>query len=327
VIDNALDLSADDLLKEARRVVVAAQRALGLLYDGLDDSLVNAAMSIAACRGRILVSGMGKSGIAARKLAATLCSLGVPAQFLHAADALHGDLGAILGADLFVAISVSGATRELLPVVQHAQHLGAVTIAITSSSQAPLASQCDQTLLLPRCDEGAGHLVAPMASTIATIALGDALAMLVATCRGTLRSQMARLHPAGDLGRKLRSVSQIMHSGDRVPLVSASADATRIIAEITQKGFGITGVVDERGKLLGTITDGDVRRHFADLDGQTATEVMMMEPVTLTAADDIGIALDLIRGHRISALYIVHADTGVVEGIVHLQDLLRVGVL
>ena len=118
-----------------------------------------------------------------------------------------------------------------------------------------------------------------------------------------------------------------MHSGDRVPLVPASADATRIIAEITQKGFGITGVVDERGTLLGTISDGDVRRHFADLDGRTAADVMMLEPVTLTAADDIGIALDLIRSHRISALYIIDAETGAVEGIVHLQDLLRVGVL
>lgn len=316
----------EDLLANARRVLVAEQRALALLNDSLDGSLVHAAQAVAQCSGRILVSGIGKSGIAARKIAATLCSLDVPAQFLHAADALHGDLGAIRGEDVVVAISVSGATRELMPLVQHARNLGAATVAITATSYGPLARGCDHVLLLPACDEGAGQIAAPMASTIATLAMGDALAVLVAGCRGHRRDQMAPLHPAGDLGRRLRPVSQIMHGGDRVPLVSPDASGSETVAEITRKGFGIAGVVDAEGQLLGTISDGDVRRHFDELDHCTAGQVMVTHPVTLALEGDVGEALDLIRTHRISALFIVD-EGGTVRGLVHLQDLLRIGVI
>ena len=326
--DSSFALSEDALLHDARRVLVAGQRALDLLCDGLDAGLVEAAEAVAGCAGRILVSGMGKSGIAARKLAATLCTMGIPAQFLHAADALHGELGALHGDDLLIAISVSGATRELLPLVQHARHLGTATIAITSNSQSTLAIQCDRTLLLPRCEEGSGEFVAPMASTIATMALGDALALVAAKCGGHhRRGQIARLHPGGEIGRQLRPVVQVMHGGERVPLVAASATVDDIIAEITLKGFGIAGVTNANGILLGTISDGDIRRHFDELTGRSAAELMMHDPVTLRPDSDVGEALDLMRTHRISAIYIVNAQAGRVEGLVHLQDLLRIGIL
>ncbi len=324
--DNA-SVALDEMLASARHVLIAEQRALALLNDGLDSSVVRAAACVGACKGRILVSGVGKSGIAARKISATLCSLDVPAQFLHAADALHGDLGAVRGADVVIAVSVSGASRELLLLVQHAQTIGAATIAITSTSYAPLARACDHVLLLPQCEEGGGGIAAPMASTVVSFAMGDVLAVLVAEFQGNRRSQMAPLHPGGDLGRKLRPVSQIMHGGERIPLVPARADAAEIIAEITTKGFGIAGVADDEGRLLGTITDGDIRRHFDALGHCSAAEVMMTHPVTLPADGDVGEALDLMRTHRISALFVTDAATHRVLGLVHIQDLLRVGIL
>lgn len=325
--DIGMPVAVDEMLAGARRVLVAEQRALALLNDGLDESVIRAAVCVAACSGRILVSGLGKSAIAARKMASTLCSLDVPAQFLHAADALHGDLGAVRRDDVLIAISISGVTRELLLLVQHAQHLGTTTIAITSTSCAPLGRACDHVLLLPQCEEGGGQIAAPMASTVASIAMGDVLAVLVAGFQGNRRGQMASLHPGGDLGRKLRPLSQLMHGGDRVPLVGVSATAAELVAEITAKGFGIVGVTNGEGRLVGTVSDGDIRRHFDSLDNCSAGEIMMTHPVALPPDGDIGEALDLMRTHRISALFVTDAATGGVAGLVHIQDLLRIGVI
>lgn len=323
---SAVSASSRHLLDHARRVLLAEQRILALLIDGLDEALPRAAECVASGKGRVLASGMGKSGIAARKLAATLCSLGVPAQFLHAADALHGDMGAVAEGDVLVAISVSGETRELIPLVEYAGRIGAATVAITARTDSPLSQGCDHLLLLPACEEG-GELAAPMAATIASIAMGDALAALAAACRGTARGDMAAIHPAGEIGRQLRPVSQVMHGGDRLPLVRAEADAVSFVAEITAKGFGIAGVTDTDGILIGTISDGDVRRHLETLDRASAGDVMVAHPVTLPRDGDVGQAMDLMRTHRISTVFVVDGERGRVEGLVHLQDLLRIGIL
>lgn len=318
--------AAGDLLANARNLLCAEQRALALLSDGLDDSIVRAAASIAACAGRILISGIGKSGIVARKIAASFCSLDVPAQFIHAGDALHGDLGAIRREDMLVAISVSGTTRELVAVVQHARQIGAGTIGITGNSRAPLARGCDRLLLIPSCDEGAGLSAAPFASTMTSIATGDMLCALVVALRGNRREQMYALHPAGEIGRQLLPVRQLMHGGDRIPLLHADADGGQIIAEISIKGFGIAGVIDETGALIGTISDGDIRRHAQVFGNCVAGDVMVTHPVTLPPDADLGTALELIRTHRVSALFVVEPESCRVLGVVHIQDLLRVGI-
>lgn len=322
---DAAPVAAEDLLATAHRLLRAEQRALGLLTDGLDERLIVAAGALAGCGGRVLTSGIGKSGIVARKLAATLCSLDAPAQFLHAADALHGDLGAVRSGDIVVAVSVSGAGRELLRVVEHARQVGAVAVAITAAPNAPLGRICDHVLLIPAGDEGSGDYAAPMASTIASIALADALALLVAQLRGHRRGAMHALHPAGDLGRQLRPVREIMIGGDRIPLVRADATGAEVVHEITAKGQGIVGVVDGRGLLIGTISDGDIRRHALDVVQSTARALMSDHPVSVDATADVAQALDRMRTHRISTLFVV--DGGRATGLVHIQDLLRAGIL
>lgn len=323
--DNAPSIAADDLLATAHRLLRAEQRALAMLDDRIDATLIDAAADMAACRGRILTSGIGKSAIVARKLAATLCSLDAPAQFVHAADALHGDLGAIRDEDVVVAFSASGASRELVRVVEHARHVGAATVAITASSHAPLGLMCDHVLLIPQCDEGAGDYAAPMASTVVSMAMGDALALLVAQLRGHRRSEMHALHPAGDIGRKLRPLVQIMIGGDRLPLVRAEAASPEVVREITAKGQGIVGVTDVEGRLIGTISDGDIRRHAMEVATLIARDLMTGHPVTVDAGADVSQALDLMRMHRISTLFVVAQDRA--RGLVHIQDLLRAGIL
>ncbi len=323
--DSAASVASSDLLATAHRLLRAEQRALALLDDSIDDAVIAAAADIATCRGRVLTSGIGKSAIVARKLAATLCSLDAPAQFLHAGDALHGDLGAIRGDDVVVAFSASGASRELVRVVEHARHLAARTVAITASSHAPLALICDHVLLIPQCDEGGGDYAAPMASTVVSMAMGDVLALLVAQLRGHRRGEMHVLHPAGDLGRRLRPLVQIMVGGDRVPLVRTEATGAEVLREITAKGQGIVGVTDAEGQLIGTISDGDIRRHAMEVATLGARGLMTAHPVTIDAAADVSQALDLMRMHRISTLFVV--DAGRATGLVHVQDLLRAGIL
>lgn len=323
--DRVTSLAGSDLLAAAHRLLRAEQRALALLDDSIDETVIEAAARIATCPGRVLTSGIGKSAIVARKLAATLCSLDAPAQFLHAGDALHGDLGAIRGEDVVVAFSASGASRELLRVVEHARQLGAVTVAITASSHAPLARLSDHVLLIPDCDEGAGDYAAPMASTIVSVAMGDVLALLVAQLRGHRRSDMHALHPGGDLGRRLRPLAQIMVGGDRLPLVPAQAMGSEVVREITATGQGIVGVTDVTGQLIGAISDGDIRRHAMDVATLSASALMTPHPVTIDAAADVSQALDLMRMHRISTLFVV--DAGRATGLIHIQDLLRAGIL
>lgn len=316
-----------DALAAGRRVIAAGKLALDALSENLDDRLIEATNLILACSGRIIVVGMGKSGIAARKLVGTLSSLGTAAQFLHASDALHGDLGSMRAGDVVIAISVSGSSTELLQVVWYALEHGIGVIGITANLHSRLAEACGIVLRLPRVEEGCALSIAPMASTIATIALGDALAAMVTERRHFGRRELFRLHPQGAIGTRLRPVRTIMHGGARMPLVSTDATAMEAIDEIDAKGFGITGVVDPRsGRLSGAISDGDLRRHL-QCPAAIAADLMTRDPVALHVDSDVEQALDVMRNNRISAVFIVNEDAGQPIGIVHVQDILRTGII
>ncbi len=317
--------SAEDELASARAVVRAGEAALAALADSLDHRVLLAADLLVACRGRVVVSGLGKSGIAARKIVATLASLGSPSLFLHAADALHGDLGKMIEGDVLVAISVSGETEETNAVAAQAASLGVPVVAITAAGGSRLAVLAREILLLPDMAEGGPIGVAPMASTAMTMAMGDVLATLVAERRSFSRSALARLHPAGQIGVRLRPVSRIMHGGARMPLVPAEADIDQVVETIDVKGMGIAGVVDGDGVLVGVITDGDLRHQFKTLAGKSAAEVMSDHAVTVPLDCELQAAMVLMRERRITAIFVVDGDHGRPVGIVHLQDLLRNG--
>ncbi len=317
--------SAKDELASARDVVRAAEAALAALADSLDHHVLLAADLLVSCRGRVVVTGLGKSGIAARKIAATLASLGTPSLFLHAADALHGDLGKMIEGDVLLAISVSGETEETNAVVAQAALLGVPVVAITAASGSRIAVLAREILLLPDMAEGGPIGVAPMASTAMTTAMGDVLATLVAERRSFSRTALARLHPAGQIGVRLRPVSRIMHGGTRMPLVHADADIDRVVETIDIKGMGIAGVIDGDGVLIGVITDGDLRHQFKTLTGKSASEVMSTDAVTVAMDCELQAAMVLMRQRRITAIFVVDSDDGRPIGIVHLQDLLRHG--
>ena len=307
-------------------VIDAAIDALGELRISLGEDLALAALHLAGCAGRIVCSGLGKSGIAASKIASTFASLGRPSLFLHPADAAHGDLGKMCRGDILVAISVSGETRALLPVVSYAQAHGILVIGITTRADSLLGRNCNLVLALPECIEAGPVFEVPMASTVTTIVLGDALAALVAHRLEFTSRDLAVLHPGGRIGVRLRPVRQLMQAGARIPLVAPDEPCHDVIALMTAKGFGIAGVIDRATRrLVGVITDGDLRRNHRRLDVALAQELAGGAPITLGPDDTAGHALDLARAHRISALFVVDAD-GVPLGLVDLQDLLRVGI-
>ncbi len=316
-----------DELSAARFLIAEQSRALATLSQALDSSIIVAADQILACRGRVVVCGIGKSGIAAQKIVATLASLGTPAMFLHAGEAVHGDLGKLVAGDILIAISVSGETAEVLAVVGHAASMDIPVIAVSMTATSSLSNQASMTLLLPEVAEMSPGGAAPMASTLMTIALGDALASILAVRAGFSRGKLVRLHPGGSIGRRLRPVSRVMHGGERMPLVFEDASIDEILTEIDRKGLGIVGVVEAAGgALTGVITDGDLRRHYRDADTQSAGQLSSKTPVTVFADTEIGMALSTMRSNRISAIFVIDPDDGVPIGIVHVQDLLRIGI-
>ncbi|MFC0589888.1 SIS domain-containing protein [Novosphingobium aquiterrae] len=305
----------------------SAVDSLVALRDSLGAELLIVARHLAECKGRIVFTGMGKSGIAARKMAATFASLGKPALFLHAADAAHGDLGKMCGGDVLVAISVSGETRSILPLLHYARDSGILSVAMTARLDSSLARQADYVLELPVGHEGGPIASVPMASTVATITLGDALAALVANRNSFSASDLAVLHPGGRIGQKLRPVRLLMHAGARLPLVASDAPGSVVVDEITSKGFGITGVVDAAsGELIGVVSDGDLRRNLARIGTVDATTLMNPHPVTLLPHETADHALDLARAHRITAIFVTDPASAAPVGLVDLQDLLRVSI-
>ena len=312
----------------AQAVLAAESAGLRALSDALDDEFTAAVDRMAACRGRIVVSGMGKSGLISRKIASTLASTGTPAMFVHPAEASHGDLGMIQPGDAVLALSNSGETEELADLVAHARRFGLLLIAITGRARSALARAADIVLLLPPAPEACPLGLAPTTSTMMQLALGDALAVALLTRRGFTSTEFSVLHPRGSLGAQLRLVRDLMHTGEAVPLASLDLPMDGALLLMTGKGFGCLGALDSDGQLCGILTDGDLRRAMGPgLLDRKVHEVMNQAPRTI-AAD--ALAADALRvmndGARpVTSLFVIDPERRPV-GILHIHDLLRAGV-
>ncbi len=314
---------------EVARAVLAAEiaglRALSASLDAQFDAAVD---RLAACTGRVVVSGMGKSGHVARKIASTLASTGTPALFVHPAEASHGDLGMIVPGDAIVALSNSGETAELADLVAHARRFGLPLVAITRRAASALARAADILLLLPAAAEACPMGLAPTTSTTMQLALGDALAVALLTRRGFTASDFSANHPGGRLGAQLRRVADLMHRGDAIPLADAALSMDRALILMTGKGFGCLGALDADGRLQGVLTDGDLRRAMGpDLLSRRVQDVMNPSPRTIGPD---ALAADALRAMNaaprpVTSLFVLDVNRRPI-GILHVHDLLRAGV-
>lgn len=313
-------------LAVARRVIRAEIEGLEQLSQTLDSAFGVALDLCAAARGRLIVTGIGKSGHVARKIAATLASTGTPAQFVHPAEASHGDLGMIGIDDAVLALSNSGETAELAAIIAYSRRFKIPLVAITGGRGSSLAEAADVVLPLPIAAEACPMGLAPTTSTTMMIALGDALALALLERKGFSSADFQMFHPGGELGRRLLRVGEIMHKGDSVPLVSPDAPMSDAILVMSEKSFGCVGVAGADGKLVGVITDGDLRRHMDDgLLARSVDEIMHRDPKTITAAHLAAEALGLMNRFGITALFVV--DDGLrPAGFLHMHDCLRAGV-
>ncbi len=314
-----------DALQVARRVLQAEAEALVRLADGLDGPFTRTAELVFHLRGRLVCTGVGKSGHVARKIAATLASTGTPSMFVHAAEASHGDLGMISADDAVLALSRSGEARELADVVAYAKRFAIPLIAMTARPDSALGRAADMMLLLPDIPEAAEAVDAPTTSTTLQMALGDALAVALLERRGFSHNDFRLYHPGGKLGAALRNVTELMHGGGELPLVDELATMAETLITMTEKRFGCAGVVDRDGALLGVITDGDLRRHMAGLMGHSAVEIMTANARTAAPSMLAAEALRLMNESRITVLFVV--EDGRPVGILHVHDLLRAGVV
>jgi arabinose-5-phosphate isomerase len=280
-------------------------------------------------KGRVIVAGMGKSGHVARKIAATFASTGTPAQFVHPAEASHGDLGMVTTEDVALVLSNSGETPELSDLIGHTRRHGIPLIAIASRPDSTLMRAADISLPLPQSPEACPMGLAPTTSTTATLALGDALAVAMIDRRDFQPQNFRMLHPGGSLGSRLLTVGQCMHKGDDLPLIPATMSMLDAMLTISGKAFGIAGVMDEQGRLAGVISDGDLRRNIAHLSDKTAEDIMSTNPKTIGSSATLGEALDVMNRHAITALF-VQADNATLPvrplGLIHIHDCLRAGI-
>jgi arabinose-5-phosphate isomerase len=306
----------------AAEVLETEAAAIRGLLPQLDERFDRAVALLRACAGRVVCSGMGKSGLIMKKVAATLSSTGTPALFLHPAEAVHGDLGMIVPGDVVLAASYSGSTEELLRLVETLKRLGVPLVMMTANPGSPLARHADLHLPVAIDREACPLNLAPTASTTATLAMGDALAMALLEARGFTREDFALLHPAGQLGKRLLKVEQLMHAGDALPRVTAGASMREAIYEMSKKALGITAVTDGDGKLLGCISDGDLRRLLAadeEILKKTAGQCMRPGPRTIAADELAAAALNTMEENRITSLFVCGDDRLV--GVVHIHDL------
>jgi arabinose-5-phosphate isomerase len=295
------------------------------MSDGLGAPFVAAVDTIRGARGRVIVTGMGKSGHVARKIAATLASTGTPAFFVHAADASHGDLGMITSDDVMLALSWSGETEELKDLINYSRRFRIVLIAITVNVESTLGKAADIVLALPDAREACPHNLAPTTSSLMQLALGDALAMALLESRGFTAIDFGVFHPRGQLGAALKFIRDVMHPGAAVPLIKRGAPMSEAIVEMSAKGFGCVAVTGGDGRLAGVITDGDLRRHMrGDLLQAPVDDIMTASPKTVRPDQLAGEALQILNSSKITALIVVEAERPV--GIVHFHDLLRAGV-
>jgi arabinose-5-phosphate isomerase len=323
--------AADPAVASAARVLALEADAIRALAESLDGAFTAAVDRIEALAtrrtgGRVIVSGMGKSGHIARKIAATLASTGTPAQFVHPAEASHGDLGMITAADVVVCLSNSGETPELNDLVAHAKRFEIPLVAIVGREASTLAQAADVALVLPKAPEACPLGLAPTTSTAMMLALGDALAVALLERKGFTAEDFQVLHPGGKLGKALIKVSDIMHTGDEVPLVPPGTGMRDAVLIMTAKTFGCVGVADESGRLIGVITDGDLRRHIdGDLFAQTVNNVMTRSPKTIRPQALAAEALGRMKASKVTALFVV--AEGKVVGILRIHDILRAGVV
>ena len=309
----------------ARKVLQTEAAAILALVDRLDDRFAAAVSMLRECRGRVIVTGMGKSGIICRKIAATLSSTGTPAHFLHPAEAVHGDLGVIQADDVVVAMSYSGETEELTRVLETIKRIGAKLIALTGDLKSTLAQAADVALDCSVSEEACPMNLVPTASTTAALAMGDALAMALLVEKGFQPEDFANLHPGGKLGKKLMRVAQLMNSGDALPVVKLHTTMKDVIYEMSRKGLGMTTVVDAGGRLAGIITDGDLRRKMAkeaNILDLAAQDVMSASPVTIATNALAVEALAIMEQRKITSIVVTDTDRRV-EGVIHLHDLWR----
>ncbi|MGA3294248.1 MAG: KpsF/GutQ family sugar-phosphate isomerase [Candidatus Acidiferrales bacterium] len=311
-------------LDTARRVLRIEAEAIAGLIDRLDATFEKAVELLYACRGRAVVTGLGKSGLIGRKVSATFSSTGTPSIFLHAADALHGDLGVLTADDVLVAISSSGETEELVELSETAKRLAIPLITLTAQPRSTLAAASDIVLDIAVKEEACSLNLAPTASTAAALAMGDALAIALLERRGFQQDDFAALHPRGRLGKKLRRIEVLMHSGEDVPRVLPTAKMPDVIYEMSRKGLGMAAVTSPDGHLLGIITDGDLRRvmqkrneNVLDL---SAADCMTKNPVTLPRTELAAAALRVMEDKKITSVLVVD-DAGRLEGVVHVHDL------
>ena len=317
------------IIARGRKVIQIESEALTVLADALDGSFIAACKAIFHAWRRLVITGMGKSGHIGRKLAATFAATGTPALFVHPAEAAHGDLGMLMEGDVLLVLSNSGNTPELQPILHHARQLKVKIIGVTSQPTSLLMEFADIGICLPKLREACGANIAPTTSTVLQLALGDALAMAVMDMRGISEMQLRALHPGGRIGLQLTPVAEIMHDESRMPLVTEDEAMPEVISKMTSACFGLAGVVNAVGDLVGVITDGDLRRHFNSLAVAKATDVMTappkMIPADMLAAD----VLMYLNDKQITSAFIVdlhdreHPRRPI--GIVHLHDLLRIG--
>ncbi|HZR75299.1 KpsF/GutQ family sugar-phosphate isomerase [Bradyrhizobium sp.] len=321
--DNAAVQSALRTLDAEGSGIAAIEAAL---RSDLGETFARAADFIRNAKGRLIVTGLGKSGHIARKIAATFASTGTPAFFVHAAEAGHGDLGMITGDDVILAMSWSGEQPEMKSLITYATRFSIPLIAMTAERDSTLAKAADVALTLPKAREACPHNLAPTTSSLMMLALGDALAIALLEGRGFTSVDFSVLHPSGKLGAMLKHISEVMHTGAAVPIKPLGTRMSEALVEMTSKGFGCVGIVDARGHVAGIVTDGDLRRHMRpDLMTALVDEVMTTNPKTIRGDLLASEALEILNASKITALIVTEANKPV--GIVHLHDLLRAGVV
>ena len=315
-------------LETARRVIATEAKGLDDLRDTLDDSFAIAVDLILKATGRVIVSGMGKSGHIARKIAATLASTGTPASFVHPAEASHGDLGMITEGDVALVLSNSGETPELSDIIAHTRRFSIPLIGVASKPGSTLLRLADVALVLPAAAEACGTGIVPTTSTTMTLALGDALAVALMEHRHFTPEHFRTFHPGGKLGAKLLKVRDLMHAGDAIPLVGEDTPMGDALLVMSQKGFGVVGVTGAGDRLAGIVTDGDLRRHMAGLLDRTAAEVMTRAPQTVDPESVAEKAVALMKERKITCLFVLPTDgDGRPAGILNIHDCLRAGVV
>ena len=314
----------NSFVQAAKKVLQTEADALEILKNELPNDFSELVKLILSLNGRVIVSGVGKSGHIGNKIAATLASTGTPAFFIHATEASHGDLGMITENDLCLLISNSGETSEIFDILTHARRFNIPVATISSNSESTLVKSADFKLCLPVVDEACPIGMAPTTSTTMMLALGDALAVALMEAKKFNTENFKVFHPGGKLGAKMMTVSQVMHKSDTLPLVKTETSMKETLLTMSSKGFGIAAVVNEVGFLVGVITDGDLRRNINDLMSKNAGNIASLSPITLLGETFVVDALNLMQDHKITAVIITSAENKPI-GILHIQDLLKVG--